>query len=95
MLQLFKCFNSSSIDICRVFFPMIKQSAISRNDFCSLLSVRDFLFHFIKTSYRVSTLDSSDEEEVVISTAATISNNSQRKDSASFTKKGFPISSAG
>ena len=43
----------------------------------------------------MSTLDSSDEEEVVISTAATVSNNIQRKDSASFTKKGFPISSAG
>ena len=60
-----------------------------------VLSIRDFLFHFIKTSHRVSTLDSSDEEEEVMSTTATNENNSPRKNSASFTKKGFPISSAG
>ena len=52
-----------------------------------VLSIRDFLFHFIKTSHRVSTLDSSDEEEEVMSTTATNENNSPRKNSASFYQK--------
>ena len=58
-----------------------------------LLQLIIYLFHFIKISYRVSTLDSLDER--VMSSAAKTNNNSQRIDSASFTKKGFPISSAG
>ena len=49
--KYFKFFRSSSKDIWSHFDSIIKQSAISIKDFCSLLSIQDFLLLFIETSY--------------------------------------------
>ena len=89
-----KVFNSSSIDIC-LFSPQLRTQVYQETTSVAYYLLGAFCFIFIKTSYRVSTLDSSDEEEEVMSIATTTKNNNQRKDSPSFNKKGFPISSAG
>ena len=90
----FRCFDSPSIEICILLFPWLSNKYIKKRLLELIESIWDFLFHFIETSYRVSALDSLDEKEDVISTAATTNNHNQRKDSASFTEKGLPISSA-
>ena len=88
--KCFKCFESPSIDISILLFPWSSNELYQET-----ASLAYFIYSGLFVSFYLNFLQSEDEEEDVIWTDATTNNSSQRKDSVSFTRKGFPLSSAG